>query len=91
MWDIEKKQAGLRLRAIRHALGYETIREFAVTTKVHEDALGTWENGKVWVPQYFVRKLKHRYGVTFDWIYDGDPSGLPRLLNDAVNPLELQS
>jgi len=27
-----------------------------------------------------VYKLRDQFGVTFDWVYDGDPSGLPARL-----------
>lgn len=31
-----------------------------------------------------VRKLRRKHGITLDWIYCGDPSGLPRRLSDKL-------
>ena len=79
-----KRECGRRLRAVRSALGYDTIRAFADLTGVEEDTLGTWESGRSAVPYYYVAKLKRRFGVTFDWIFDGDPQALPHSLAVAV-------
>lgn len=84
-----KKQCGRRLRAVRLALNFNTIRGFATETSVEEDTLGAWESGQNMVQAYYVLKLKQEYGVTFEWIFDGDPKDLPYSL--AVPVLEQAS
>ena len=80
-------ECGLRLRATREALGYPTAREFATLTGVTEDALSAWERGRNLVRQDYVRRLKRRFGVTFEWIFDGDASSLPHSLYNQIHGL----
>lgn len=80
-------ECGLRLRATREALGYTTAREFANLTGVTEDALSAWERGRNLVRQDYVRRLKRRFGVTFEWIFDGDASSLPHSLYSQIHGL----
>ena len=70
-------ECGIRLRATREALGYKTLREFADETGVTEDRLSSWERGVNRIDEEYVRRLKRRFKVTFEWIYDGDGYGLP--------------
>ena len=77
-------ECGRRLRATREALGYATVREFAEATGVTDDALSAWERGINLVRQDYVRRIKRQFGVTFDWIYDGDASTLRQSLYDLV-------
>lgn len=68
--------AGRRLRATREALGFSSGREFAQITNVSEDVLSAWERGKALVRPWYISFLKERWGVTQDWIYDGEIKGL---------------
>ena len=71
-----KVEAGKRLRQIRVALGYASIRRFAENTGVTEDNLSNWERGISLVPAYYVQKLKELFGVTHDFIYGSDAASL---------------
>lgn len=83
---------GIRLKQLREALGYPLGRqkEFA------EDVLGvgyrTWNNyetGDALIPIATAIRLKRKYRVPLDWLYDGDPSGstLPFDLAVKLNAL----
>lgn len=78
-------EAGRRLRQTREALGYETGRAFAERTGKDEDALNTYELGKVLVPPIYVAKLNELWGVTHDWIYSGRVLSLPVELVEMLN------
>jgi transcriptional regulator with XRE-family HTH domain len=73
-------QIGNRLRQLRLAKGFEKIRHWADELGVNEDRYDKWEKGKATVPPDVVHNLKVRFGVTSDWLYFGDESGLPQAL-----------
>lgn len=74
--EPDKKACGLRLMATRKALGFETARAFADITGVEEGTLTAWERGQNRIPLWYIRKLKTMFGITADWIYFNDMSGL---------------
>lgn len=47
---------------------------------VGEDRYSKWENGINYMPVEYAKKLKKKYKITLEWLYDGDPSGLPHSL-----------
>lgn len=79
-------QCGRRLVAARRAVGIPRRSEFAekFDDDINADRIEKWENGDALVPPWFVCILKERWGITHDWIYDGDPSGLKHSLATAV-------
>ena len=86
-------ECGARLRLARECLGYNR-RAFARITlaedddqasiKRAEDRLEKWEAGKVRVPTSYVRKLKPRFGVDLNYIFDADMSGMPGDLRTKI-------
>ncbi|WP_211098460.1 helix-turn-helix domain-containing protein [Azospirillum sp. B506] len=76
--------AGRRLRTTREALGFNSVREFAAMTNVTEHVLSAWERGKALVRPWYVSSLKQKWGITHDWIYDGDVKGLPYSLATKI-------
>lgn len=82
--DAWVKGCGFRLRVIREALGYESLREFAAITGVTEDALSAWERGQNRVQADYIERLRVRFKVSHDWIFGGELSGLPRALSEHV-------
>ena len=76
----EKIECGKRLQATREALGFQTLREFAKFLDVGEDRYSKWENGVNYMPVEYAKQLKRKKNVTLEWLYDGDPSGLPHSL-----------
>ena len=74
--DEELFQIGNRLKAARLALG--------VSQKELYDAIGVkaatwnhWETGKRMPDPMSMTELYRLHGVTLEWIYAGDPKGLP--------------
>jgi transcriptional regulator with XRE-family HTH domain len=74
---------GKRLRMTRVALGYDGKQaEFAGEIGVLPSALSQWElayQGRIITISAAIRMCE-RFGVDLDWIYRGDPSGLPQRL-----------
>ena len=81
------REVGRRLRVTRLSLGMtavELCREIDVAPKAYSQ----WENGKRLFDVLAAFRLKERHGVTLDWIYAGDPSGLPARLAALVRDVE---
>lgn len=76
--DAFRESVGKRLRSLRLARDYDTIRAFAVELGVEEDRYDAWEKGKALIPPQVAAQLRARFGVTSDWLYFGDTSGLPK-------------
>jgi len=75
---------GARLRRVRNALGFPIRRAFAKALQVDENTLQKWENGAALVPPAFTQRLKELWQISHDYIYGGDPSGLPQRLHTAL-------
>ena len=72
-----KRQVGQRLRAVRTAAGYRTAREFAEKLNIEENTLTSWERGERLIEPEDLVAVRELTGVTADYIYYDDPSGLP--------------
>jgi transcriptional regulator with XRE-family HTH domain len=69
-----------RLRKARIALGYEDKDEFGEYAGLSQSLYNRFENGRRVITLQAAMKLYKRYGLSLDWIYMGDPSGIdPRL------------
>lgn len=76
--------AGRRLRAARKALGL-TQAQAAEDLHTSNNNLSMWESGHRGIDPYKASRFVERYGLTLDWLFRGDPSGVrndlaPRLL-----------
>ena len=78
---------GRRLRVTRLALG-ATAAELCQEIDARPKAYSQWENGKRLFDVLAAVRLKERYGVTLDWIYGGDMSGLSGKLARQVREIE---
>lgn len=76
--------SGLRFRITREALGYETVKELGTRLGISPKTIHSWELGENKVSPEKLKLLKDAFGVTSDWIYYGDASGLPRALSEKV-------
>lgn len=66
-----------RLRITREALGFNQLR-FAKEIGVDKNTYNPWEQGEDrTIPRDKAQRIKDRFGVSLDWIYDGDPANLP--------------
>jgi len=67
----------LRLIATRLALGYDSQVEFARAAGVQANAWNNYETGRSRPKLDVAIALCDRFHLTLDWIYRGDPGGLP--------------
>jgi transcriptional regulator with XRE-family HTH domain len=65
-----------RLRATREAFGLGQ-NEFARRAGIASNTYNQYEQAKNLPRLDFANQICDTYGVTLDWIYRGDPSGLP--------------
>jgi len=75
-WD-QTEAFAKRLRAVREACGYSTMREFAKRLGVEEDAYGWYERARSLPHPYIIGRIRQLTGVTADYLYYGDERGLP--------------
>lgn len=74
---------GARLTLTRGIIGGNQ-KEFAERADVGKSTYNQYEKGKQRPDLDEAIKLCDRYGLTLDWIYFGDPSGLKYSLAEAV-------
>ena len=74
---VSLKAIAARLRAIRFVFGDINQRQACVLTGIDHVAWNNWEQGKMRPLPEHVWKIKRAFGVGADWIYFGDPLGLP--------------
>ncbi len=68
-----------RLRRAREALGL-TQKEFAERAGLLPHRYNPWETGERPLPLEGARLLYKRYGISLDWLYEGNPTAMPRWL-----------
>jgi transcriptional regulator with XRE-family HTH domain len=76
-----------RLDALMQALEMNQTA-FAAMTGIQQSALNNYLGAKrrLWIDQ--AMKIRAKTGVTLDWIYEGDRSGLPARLLAVLPPLD---
>ena len=84
---------GRRLAAARKSLGL-SAKEVCEAINVQQNTYSQWEHGKSVMDVAAAARMKQRFGITLDWIYSGDPSGLPMncaeaAIRGAVCPLTM--
>lgn len=82
----EKSAIGERLRLTRQALGMQQT-EFAASASLRSNTYNQYEKGKN-IPRIAEAiAICEAHGLTLDWIYRGDASGLRYQLAEAVKAL----
>jgi transcriptional regulator with XRE-family HTH domain len=66
-----------RLQKARKALGFKTQKEFAERVGIQGPTYNQWEKAKAYPDLQFAIRLRDEYNLSLDWIYLGDPAGLP--------------
>ena len=66
----------MRLKAARIALKL-SAKEVCEAINIQQNTYSQWETGKSMVDVAAAARLKKNFGITLDWIYSGDPAGLP--------------
>lgn len=87
-----KIRVGRRLRMVRENLeqAYEP-GEMAALLGVHYQTYMNWEKGIAEFKRHMAKALKDNFGVTFDWIFDGDPAGLLEPLKSKILALKAEN
>lgn len=86
------QHVGVRLRQLIDALDISYVQA-AHEMGVTKSQLGNWMRGDSYPAPYQLYLFCRRRGLTFDWVYLGDPAGLPyqvatRLLQGEQAPEE---
>lgn len=78
--------AGGRLRAVQEAIGLRQ-GEFAKLLGIETNTLANSQAGRSAPRPHWLVPLKDRYGVTMDYIFTGDMSGVPKKIADKLTEL----
>ena len=66
----------------------KTRPEMAEACNIALSTWGHWENGTRQIDPYAIVQLREKYGITHDYIYHGDASGLPVRLYEKIKDAE---
>jgi len=84
--DYSLAQIGERLQLTRQAFGM-TQTDFSDAAGISQHAYNQYERGHRRPNLDAAIALRDHYQLTLDWIYCGDPSGLPYKLADLIKQL----
>lgn len=79
-----------RLTLTRQAFAMNQA-EFAEAAGLSQPQYSQFETGKRLLSLKAALSLCHKYNITLDWLYLGDPSGLPYRLADTIKLLRKKS
>lgn len=79
-------EIGERLIKTRLALGYASPGDFLEDTGIAQNTYSQYETGERRPSIEQATKLCESYGLTLDWIYRGEPSGLSVALAKKLIP-----
>lgn len=77
-----------RLAKVREAKGYMIRREAADSLDVQENTYTSWERGTKKPTYFHLVAIKRKWGVSLDYLIDGDSSGLPIQLFNEMKKLQ---
>lgn len=79
----DKTAVGARLELTRHAFGLDQ-QAFAARANLKASTYNQYERGVNYPQLAAALALKDAFGLSLDWIYDGDPSALSYRLHEAI-------
>lgn len=77
-----------RLKLIRKTFGKLTQHEFCAVLEIKPSRLAQYEAALNLIPVHLALILVAKYGLTLDWIYRGDVSGLSARTLDKLSKAE---
>jgi transcriptional regulator with XRE-family HTH domain len=80
------KDVARRLMLTRQAFALNQL-DFAEAASLSQPQYSQFETGKRLLSLRAALNLVQKYNITLDWLYLGDPSGLPARLADAIKLL----
>ena len=84
--DNWQKLVGQRLETAAKVLDKKQV-DMGTVAGASPQAWNNYVHGARPLPIDAAISLCNRFGLTLDWIYRGDPSGLPRALADKLAPM----
>jgi transcriptional regulator with XRE-family HTH domain len=82
---LDSAEIGERLKATRKALGFNAT-VFSRSAGIAQNAYSQYESGVRRLTLVQALKLCNKHGLTLDWLYRGDLSGLPQQLVLKLSP-----
>ncbi len=76
-----------RLALTRKAFGLPQ-QDFGTAAGMSQPQYNQFETGKRLLTLPYALSLCERYGLTLDWLYRGDPSGLPYALHEKIRSIK---
>ena len=89
-WD-QTEMFAQRLRWVRLASGFTTVREFAKRIGVEEDTYAWYERGRSFPNPMTLGRIRQLTGATVDYLYYGDESGISVGLMRAIDAVRDQT
>lgn len=84
--DRSFEAIGKRLELTRQVFGYQQ-NEFCQKAGIAENTYNQYEKGQRRPSVDMALRLVDAFGITLDWIYRGDPSGLHHRTAEAIKAL----
>ena len=78
-----RRACGFRLRQLIKALGLKQVQA-AEDMGIPKNHLGNWLRGDAYPKQYEMYRFCRIRGVDMDWVFLGDPSGLPHWVAENI-------
>lgn len=75
---------GKRLRAARLALGYKVLEHYAKKAGINSSLYSMHETGSRLITLERARALKREFGLSLEFIFDGNANGLPDVLQNKI-------
>ena len=82
------KVVGRRLKSLREALDFKTQVAFAEEIGVEKNTYNPWEKGTRQLTFEGALLIRKRFGIPLDYLYFGEPGGLPVRLYKRLAELE---
>jgi transcriptional regulator with XRE-family HTH domain len=80
-------EEGKRLRAARFALGYRVLEHYAKKAGINSSLYSMHETGSRLITLERARALKREFGLSLEFIFDGNPNGLPDDLSTKIKEI----
>ena len=82
--DPDPILVGMRLEALREAVGIEDKKEFSWSFGLDNSTYTKVAAGKKPLQSHYAYRAAKRYGVTMDYFFDGDLSRIEPTLRQAI-------
>ena len=82
------KDVGRRLQQTREALRIKDQERFGAPAGISQPSMSMFESGARPLTLPAALRICATYNLTLDWLYRGDPQGLPRHLADKIGAIQ---